>query len=76
MKDTNPPAVTMRVRVGDSEIEVTGPANYVEKKIAEFTQAPTESSRGRSKRATSGISQDSGEGSVPGSVLQIVQSED
>ena len=26
----------MRVRIGDSEIEVTGPQDYVEKKIAEF----------------------------------------
>jgi predicted metal-dependent hydrolase len=29
-------AVTMRVRVGDREIEVTGPSDFVEKKIAEF----------------------------------------
>jgi len=30
--------VTMRVRIGDSEIEVTGPSNFVEKKIAEFVE--------------------------------------
>lgn len=30
------PNVTMRVRVGDAEIEVTGPADFVEAKIAEF----------------------------------------
>ena len=28
--------VTMRVRIGDSEVEVTGPADFVEKKIADF----------------------------------------
>ena len=28
--------VTMRVRVGDNEVEVTGPVAFVEKKIAEF----------------------------------------
>lgn len=28
--------VTMRVRVGDAELEVTGPHDFVEKKIAEF----------------------------------------
>lgn len=28
------------MRVGDSEIEVTGPAEYVEKKIAEFLKQP------------------------------------
>ncbi len=30
--------VTMRIRVGESELEVTGPANFVEKKIAEFIE--------------------------------------
>ena len=29
-------SVTMRVRVGEKEIEITGPSDYVEKKIAEF----------------------------------------
>jgi predicted metal-dependent hydrolase len=29
-------AVTMRVRVGDSELEVSGPKEFVEEKIAEF----------------------------------------
>ena len=33
-------AVTIRVRVGDSEIEVTGPKDYVEKKIEEFLKKP------------------------------------
>jgi len=32
------PAVTMRVRVGDSEFEVSGPSDYVEEKIKEFLQ--------------------------------------
>jgi hypothetical protein len=31
-------AVTMRVRVGDREIEVTGPPEFVEKKIEEFLE--------------------------------------
>ncbi|MEI9475541.1 MAG: hypothetical protein WCO26_03065 [Deltaproteobacteria bacterium] len=30
--------VTMRVRIGESEIEVTGPSAFVEKKIAEFVE--------------------------------------
>jgi len=30
--------VTMRVRIGESEIEVTGPRDFVEKKIAEFLE--------------------------------------
>jgi predicted metal-dependent hydrolase len=29
-------AVTMRVRVGDSELEVSGPKEFVEEKIDEF----------------------------------------
>ena len=33
--------VTMRVRVGEKEIEISGPSDYVEKKIAEFlAQSP------------------------------------
>lgn len=32
-------SVTIRVRVGDSEIEVTGPKVYVEKKIDEFLKS-------------------------------------
>ena len=30
--------VTMRVRIGESEIEVTGPSDFVEKKITEFLE--------------------------------------
>ena len=38
-------SVTMRVRVGDKEIEITGPNDYVEKKIGEFlNQAPSSGS--------------------------------
>ena len=46
--------VTMRVRIGDSELEVTGPVDFVEKKIAEFTKnapkqtaVPTQTERAR-----------------------------
>ncbi len=39
-------SITMRVRIGDSELEVTGPADFVEKKIKEFVeQAPRASAR-------------------------------
>ena len=31
-------SVTMRVRIGENEFEVTGPSNYVEDKIAEFLE--------------------------------------
>jgi hypothetical protein len=42
MPKQKPVSVTMRVRVGDKEIEVTGPSDFVEKKIAEFLkQAPS-----------------------------------
>lgn len=36
--------VTMRVRIGESEIEVTGPSDYAEKKIAEFLEKQKEGS--------------------------------
>src|SRR3989338_2345160 len=38
--------VTISVRVGDSEIEVTGPKSYVEKKIDEFLKKPPASISG------------------------------
>lgn len=38
MSEEKPTNVTMRVRVGESEIEVTGPSGYVEKKVAEFLE--------------------------------------
>jgi len=42
--------VTMRVRIGDSELEVTGPVDFVERKIAEFVktaphQSPTSAAK-------------------------------
>jgi hypothetical protein len=40
MAKTDPTSVTIRVRVGDSEIEVTGPKDYVEKKVDEFLKSP------------------------------------
>lgn len=39
MKNKKTTHITMRVRVGDSEIEITGPSDYVERKIAEFLKA-------------------------------------
>ena len=45
MKTDQPASVTMRVRVGDSEIEISGPPDYVEKKIAEFLKQPPALSR-------------------------------
>jgi len=38
MSEEKPANVTMRVRIGESEIEVTGPSDFVEKKIAEFLE--------------------------------------
>ena len=38
MSDKTCPSVTMRVKVGDREIEITGPSDFVEKKIAEFLE--------------------------------------
>lgn len=38
MTEKEQPSVTMRVRIGDNELEVTGPIDFVEKKIAEFRE--------------------------------------
>jgi len=38
MAEKKPSSVTMRIRVGDNELEVTGPTEFVEKKIAEFIE--------------------------------------
>ena len=51
----------MRVRIGDSEIEVSGPPDYVEKKIADFLSKPPApvnepSTQQRPRVATSGKS--------------------
>ena len=40
MAKKSTPNVTMRVRLGDSEFEVTGPSDFVEKKVAEFLKKP------------------------------------
>ena len=55
--------VTMRVRVGESEIEVTGPTDFVERKIAEFLEkqkqapvlAPVGSAKGPKPPTTEGV---------------------
>jgi hypothetical protein len=47
--------VTMRVRIGESEIEVTGPSNFVEKKIAEFLEKQRQPSVFPSAGSTEGI---------------------
>lgn len=36
MSEKKPTNVTKRVRMGESEIEVTGPSDYVDKSVAEF----------------------------------------
>lgn len=38
MAEKEQPSVTMRVRIGDNELEVTGPSDFVEKKIVEFRE--------------------------------------
>lgn len=38
MAKKEPASVTMRVRVGENELEITGPSDYVEEKIAEFLE--------------------------------------
>ena len=38
MAKKQPKSVTMRVRVGDNELEVTGPTAFVEKKISDFLE--------------------------------------
>ena len=40
MAEKEHPSVTMRVRIGDNELEVTGPIDFVERKIAEFREQP------------------------------------
>jgi hypothetical protein len=38
MPENEAPDVTMRIRIGDSELEVTGPKEFVEAKIAAFIE--------------------------------------
>jgi len=47
--------VTMRVRIGDNELEVSGPTGFVEKKIAEFVELNKEKPLVR--KVASGVSQ-------------------
>ena len=47
--------VTMRVRIGESEIEVTGPSDFVEKKIAEFLEKQKQPPVSPSTGSTKGI---------------------
>jgi hypothetical protein len=47
--------VTMRVRIGESEIEVTGPSDFVEKKIAEFVEKQKQGPVSSSGSLTKGI---------------------
>ena len=38
MPEKSKPNVTMRIRIGDNELEVSGPSDFVDKRIAEFVQ--------------------------------------
>jgi hypothetical protein len=42
MAEESKPTVTMRIRVGDNELEVSGPSDFVERKIADFAQQQKE----------------------------------
>lgn len=55
MKRQKIASVTMRIRVGDSELEVSGPPDFVEAKISEFLQK-----RGASPSAAAAPSETSG----------------
>ncbi len=45
------PNVTMRVRVGDSELEVSGPQNFVEAQIADFLEKQKKTGKGESGKS-------------------------
>lgn len=49
-------SVTMRVRVGDSELEVTGPGDFVEKKINDFLKNRPAIRGGTSQPVTATVS--------------------
>jgi hypothetical protein len=55
MAEKKPQNVTMRVRIGESEIEVTGPSKFVEKKIAEFLEKQKQAPVSASASSTKGI---------------------
>lgn len=46
MAKNQKPNVTMRVRIGDSEVEVTGPSDFVEQKIEQFLQTKSKLTSG------------------------------
>jgi hypothetical protein len=48
-------SVTIRVRVGDTEIEVTGPSDYVEKKIEDFLKTPIKAAQSQAPAPGVGI---------------------
>lgn len=53
MAKKQPQNVTIRVRIGESELEVTGPSDFVEKKIEEFLVKQKETLKsGSSERAS------------------------
>jgi hypothetical protein len=52
--------VTMRVRIGETEIEVTGPSDFVEKKIAEFLEKAKQAPFPPSARSERGIIPETG----------------
>jgi hypothetical protein len=57
MENEQAKPVTMRVRVGDSEMEVTGPLEFVERKIAEFLQkAPAGDARAQESTSVPTVS--------------------
>lgn len=53
-KTTN---VTMRVRIGENELEVSGPSNFVEKKITEFIELNKEKAFARTALYKNKVSQ-------------------
>jgi len=74
MSNKTLPNVTMRVKVGDSEIEITGPSDFVERKIAEFVEKQRQlpsSAVGMSKPGAEGVVPSSATGSKALSVAQF-----
>ena len=67
MPEEKAKSVTMRVRIGDKEIEVTGPSDFVEKKIAEFLKnSPSLSPALSTPGPTSTPTQQVRKGTAPG----------
>ncbi len=53
-------SVTMRVRIGDSELEITGPSDFVEKKIDEFVKKHKESLARQTRVSLGPVSEEAG----------------